>query len=151
MTTGFLRSLFFSMTFVFVLFSGSSFAQDNQTLSAILKSVEEKEKGIITKAAYDEGLWEVKICETGNCQKIYIDPVTWKEIRRRATEGKNVPPANSLSMTVIVKNIEGLNAGKIKEVEFDNGNWKAEVKKDGKKNKLYFDPLTGEQIPAIKK
>ncbi len=113
-------------------------------LSAILKSVEEQKLGLITEAEFDDGLWEVKVCDTGVCQKLYIDPRSGEEKRRRKTESDETPPADAMPLSLIVHSLEGRGLGIIQEVEFDDGYWEVELRRDGRKIKLAVDPRTAE-------
>jgi hypothetical protein len=63
------------------------------------------------------------------------------------------PPEGSKSLTEILRPIEtGPDFGYFEEVEFENGKYKIEYyKKDGSKQKMEIDPLTGaprEPAPA---
>lgn len=49
---------------------------NSKPLSEILKSVEMQKLGVISEAEYDDGLWEVNVCDVVDCQKLYIDPGT---------------------------------------------------------------------------
>lgn len=148
MTIRNILSVYFILAFSIFLISESAKAQDKILLSTILKSIEEREPGVIANAEYDEDLWEIEICDSGKCQKLYIDPITGQEIRRRSTDEKDIPQPNSVLISVIAAKIESTNGGKIKEIEFDDGYWEAEIKKDGQRNKLYFNSATGEQVPG---
>ena len=116
----------------------------SKPLSAILKSVEEQRLGVITEAEFDDGLWEVKICDVGACQKLYIDPRSGEEKRRRNTYPDKMPPANAMPLSTIVQSVEARESGVITEVDFDDGFWEVELHKDGRKSKLAIDPRSGE-------
>jgi len=117
---------------------------DSVPLSAILKSVEEQKLGVIREAEFDHGLWEVKVCDAGACQKLYIDPMSGKEKGRRKSDIGEIPPANAMPISMIVQSIEARRLGVIEEVELDHGFWEIELRKEGRKNKLSADPKTGE-------
>lgn len=116
----------------------------SRPLSAILKSVEEQRLGVITEAEFDNGLWEVKICDVGACQKLYIDPRSGEEKRRRKTSPDEMPSANAMLLSTIVQSVEARQLGVITEVDFDDGFWEVELRKDGRKIKLAIDPKSGE-------
>lgn len=117
----------------------------SKLLSTILKSVEGQEFGVITGAEFDDGWWEVKVCKDDACQKRYIDPKSGDENRRRKTDTDNeLPSANAKSLSAIVQSVEDRGLGFITEVEFDDGFWEVELRKDGQKSKLDIDPRTGE-------
>ncbi len=117
---------------------------DSKPLSVILKSVEEQKLGVIREAEFDHGLWEVKVCDSGPCQKLCIDPISGKEKGRRKSDIGEIPPANATPISMIVQSIEARRLGVIEEVEFDHGSWEIELHKRGRENKLYADPKTGE-------
>jgi hypothetical protein len=116
----------------------------SRPLSSILSAVEAQKLGSISEAEFDDGRWEVKVCQAGACQKLYIDPRTGKETRRRKTDSDDVPPPNAIPLSKIVQSVEARGLGIITEVEFDDGYWEVELRKDGRKIKLVLDPLTGE-------
>ena len=117
----------------------------SKPLSAILKSLEGQELGVLASTEFDDGWWEVKVCKAGACQKLYIDPRTGEEKRRRKTDSDDeLPPANAKPLSAIVQSIEDRGLGAIAEVEFDDGFWEVELRKDGRKIKLDVDPSTGE-------
>lgn len=113
-------------------------------LSAILKSVEEQRLGSITEAEFDDGYWEVKICGPGACRKLYLDPRTGEEKRRSKTDSDEMPPPGSMSISAIIQSVEARGLGTITEVEFDDGLWQVELRRDDRKIKLAIDPMTGE-------
>lgn len=116
----------------------------NKPLSAILKAIEERRLGSIAEAEYDDDLWEVTVCGDGGCQKLYLDPRTGEELRRKAAGPEELPPAGAMPLSTIVQAVEALGLGFIEEVEFEDGVWEFELHKDGGKVKLVADPMTGE-------
>lgn len=116
----------------------------SKPLSLILKMVEEQKLGSITDAEFDDGLWELKVCATAVCQKLYIDPKSGTEVRRLKTDSEEIPPANALALSTIILSVEARNPGIITEVDFDDGFWKVDLHKDGQKIRLVIDPKTGE-------
>jgi hypothetical protein len=116
-------------------------------LSAILKSLEEQGLGVITEAEFDDGLWEVKICDAGACQKLYIDPMSGEEKRRRETGSDEIPPADAMPLSTIVQSVDAGGLWVVTEVHFDDGFWEVELRKAGRKVKLAIDPRTGETRP----
>ncbi|TLD43200.1 MAG: hypothetical protein JETT_0504 [Candidatus Jettenia ecosi] len=118
---------------------------DSKPLSSILKSVEGQELGIITDVDFDDSWWEIKVCKSSDCLKLYIDPKSGKEERRKTDNSDDeLPPANTKPLSAIVQSLEDRNQGVITDVEFDEGLWEAELREGGKKSKLYIDPKTGE-------
>lgn len=79
---------------------------NSQPLSSILKSVEAQKIGIIANAELDEGLWEVKVCNSGECQKLYIDPISGMEKFRKGTDREELPPADALLISTIIESLE---------------------------------------------
>ncbi|MGQ3685280.1 MAG: PepSY domain-containing protein [Candidatus Loosdrechtia sp.] len=116
----------------------------SKPLSEILKTVEEMNIGVITEAEFDDGIWEMKVCDAGTCQKLYIAPESGKETRRRKTEAGEIPPPSALPLSTVIRSVEASVPGIIKEVEFEDGFWEVELRKDGQKIKLTIDPGTGE-------
>lgn len=116
---------------------------DGKPLSTILKSVEDKQLGSIVEAEFDDGLWEVKVCNSGTCQKLYIAPRTGEEVRRRRAESEEVPPAGSKPVSTIVQSVEAQGLGTITEVEFEHGRWEVKLRKDGQTTRTDIDPMTG--------
>lgn len=112
-------------------------------LSVILKSVEDRKLGSISEAEFDDGLWEVKVCSAEACEKLDIDPQTGEEKHRRKKASDEIPPANSRPISTIIESVEGRNSGVVSEVEFDDGFWEVELRKDGRKTRLVLDPMTG--------
>ncbi|MDY0111271.1 MAG: PepSY domain-containing protein [Candidatus Krumholzibacteria bacterium] len=117
---------------------------DSKPLSEILLSVEQQRLGVFSEAEFDDGLWELKVCDSGACQKLYIAPRSGDEIRRRRVDLDETPPANAKPISVIVQSVEALGLGVITEVEFDDGFWEIDIHKDRRKTKLIVDPITGE-------
>ncbi|MCF6156553.1 MAG: PepSY domain-containing protein [Candidatus Brocadia sp.] len=124
--------------------AGEILPPGNKPLSLILKSVEERKLGSITEAEFEDGLWEVKICGAAACQKLYLDPRTGDEKRRRKTDSDEIPLANAMSISTIIQSIEARGMGTVIEVDFDDGFWEVELRKDRQKMKLVVDPMTGE-------
>ena len=117
----------------------------SKPLSALLKSLEGQELGVFTSTEFDEGWWEIKVCKAGACQKLYIDPKSGEEKRRRQADSHDeLPPANAKPLSAIVQSIEDRGLGAIREIEFDEGFWEVELRRDGRNIKLYVDPRTGE-------
>lgn len=127
-----------------VVLAGEAPPPYSRPLSAILSSVEMQRLGGIAEAEFDSGLWEVKVCDARACQKLYIDPRSGRETRRRSTGAEEMPPANAKLLSTIVESIESTRSEVITEVEFDDGFWEVELRKDGRKTKLAIDPTTGE-------
>jgi len=118
--------------------------QGSKSLSEILKSVEQQKLGGIAEAEFDDCLWEVKACDVGACQKLYIDPMSAEEKRRRKTDSDEMPPANAVPLSRIIQSVEARGLGILTEVEYDNALWELDLRKDGQKIKLTIDPRGGE-------
>jgi len=116
----------------------------SKPLSEILESVEEQKLGVITEAEFDDGLWEVKVCDAGACQKLYITPKSGEETHRSKTDSDEMPPVSAMPLSTIIKSVEARGLGIITEVEFDDGFWEVELRKDGRKSELAIDPKSGE-------
>ena len=117
---------------------------DGKPLSLILKSVEEQKLGSITEVEFDDGLWEVKVCGAAACQKLHIDARSGDERRRRNADSDEIPPAGSMPISTIIESIEARGLGTVTEVDFDDGAWDVELRRDRQKMKLVVDPMTGE-------
>lgn len=126
-----------------VAWAGDLPPSGSKSLSEILKSVEQQKLGVISEAEFDDGLWEVKICDAGACQKLYIDPRSGMEKRRRKTDSDDMPSAGAMPLSTVVQSVEARGLGIITEVEFDDEFWEIEVRKNGRKIKLALDPRTG--------
>jgi hypothetical protein len=127
-----------------VVGAGELPSPDSRPLSAILKSVEEQRLGVISEVEFDDGLWEVKICDVGACQKLYIDPMSGEEKRRGKTDSDEMPPANAMPLSTIVQSVDAGGLWVVTEVHFDDGFWEVELRKDGRKVKVTIDPRTGQ-------
>lgn len=117
---------------------------NSKPLSAILKSVEDRRLGSISEVEFDDGLWEVKVCDAKACQELYLDPQTGEERRRTKEDSDEMPLANAMPISAIIQSVEARGLGVVTEVDFDKGSWKVELRKDGQEIKLYIDPMTGE-------
>ena len=136
-----------------VAWAGDVPPSGSKPLSEILKAVEQQKLGDISAVEFDNdlwdnglwinGLWEVKVCDAGACQKLHIDPVSGIEKRRRKTDSDDMAPTGAMSLSAIVQSVETRRMGIITEVEFDDGYWEVELRKDGRKIKLALDPRTG--------
>jgi hypothetical protein len=117
---------------------------DGMRLSAIVKAVEAKDVGIITGAEFDDGLWEVKTRQGKTAAKPYLDPRSGAQKRRKAEDADDeMPPAGSKPLSEIIRALEEQSIGVITSVEFDDGYWEVEFRRDGAKRKLDIDPRTG--------
>ena len=117
---------------------------DALPLSTILKKLEQGHSGKIAEAEFDDGYWEVKVCKSDACQKLYIQPRSGVEKRRRHTHYEETPPPGAMKLSSIVYGLEAHRLGTITEIEFDDGVWEVELRRSGRKIKLYIDPMTGE-------
>ena len=141
----FLSGLYLLLATISIAWADELPPPDSKPLSAILKSLEGQELGIITRIEFDDGWWEVKVCKGPACHKLYIDPRSGEENRRReAGSDYELPPANAKPLSSIVRSIEDSKAGVITEVKFDDGFWEVDLLEDGQKIQLDIDPGTGE-------
>jgi uncharacterized membrane protein YkoI len=116
----------------------------SKPLSSILQAVEGLKIGSITDAEFDDGAWEIKACAGRACHKLDIDPISGAEKRRRATDADDaLPPTDGIALSAIAASIEARHEGIISEVDFDDGYWEFEVRKDGQTMKVDVDPKTG--------
>lgn len=141
-------TIFLLLGFLLAPLSGADAGElpppDARPLSVILQSVEEQKLGSISEAEFDDGFWEVKVCASSACQKLYLDPRTAAEKYRRKTDTEEIPPANSMPISTIIQSVEARELGTITEVEFEHGFWEVELRKNKQKIKLIIDPMTGE-------
>jgi len=115
-------------------------------LSGILASLEDTDVGVITKAEFDDGYWEIKAVKNGQRTKLYVHPDTGQIDRRKSENNDDdVPPSDALRLSEIVKGVEQRGVGVITEVEFDDSRWEIKVRDNGKRVDLRVDPRTGEQ------
>jgi hypothetical protein len=82
---------------------------DGKPLSVILKSVEGQKLGAITSVEFDDGWWEVKVGTDSACHKVYINPKSGEEKRRRTTDLDNELPPSFKPLSVIVESVEERN------------------------------------------
>lgn len=114
---------------------------NGKPLSTIIKSVEDKTKATITEAEFDDGYWEVEINKNNVCRKLYLDPTTGNELRRKYIRcDDDLPPAGSLPLSTIIRYVEDHEKGIIVEVEFDDGLWEFKLIQNGRKFKMYMNP-----------
>jgi hypothetical protein len=113
-------------------------------LSEILESVEGQKLGVFSEAEFDDGLWELKVCEANGCRKLYIAPKSGDEIRRRKADSDEIPPANARPLSMIIRSVEAQGSEAVTEIEFVDGFWEVDLRGEGKKTKLIIDPMTGE-------
>lgn len=90
-------------------------------------------------------MWEVKVCATDGCQKLYINPKSGKEKRRKRIGSDEIPPTNVLILSTIIQSFEARKLGTITDVEFDEGFWDVELFKRGQGIELAIDSMTGEE------
>lgn len=117
---------------------------DAKPPSEILQAVEARHTGAITEVEFDEGHWGIKVCENRTCLQLLLDPRTGEERGRRTDRCEDsLPPRNRRPLSEIVRALETRGAGVIVEIEFDDGYWEVELRKDGRKTKLDVHPRTG--------
>lgn len=124
---------------------GAAKGMEGMPLSVLLRSLEEKAYGIPVEAEFDDGYWKVTVCKPDACRRAHVDPRTAEEMRwRRAHHHYGLPPEGALPLSAVVQIVESRGLGMIEEVEFDNGAWKFDLRREGRKHRLYIDPGTGE-------
>lgn len=114
-------------------------------LSAIVQGLE-GQAGQIVEAELDDGMWEIKQCSATACQKLYVDPQSGKEVRRRPTDQERLPPSNGKKLSALLQQVESSQKGRIVEAEFDHGVWEVKLRAGGQTHKLWLDPLSGKQL-----
>ncbi len=119
---------------------------DARPLSTIIETVEGQQLGSVTQAEFDDGLWQVDVCNSGACQTLYFDPSTGDENRREDDDDDSdeMPPTGSMPVATIARSVESQGLGVIKEIEFDDGSWEVDVRRDGRKIELSIDPMNGQ-------
>lgn len=107
---------------------------DGQRLTAIVQSVERKALGAIQGVEYERdwwkmtGLWEITVCEE-RCLKLYIDPKSGEERRRKSDDLEDeLPPASTQKPSAIAKSFEDGKLGFITEMEFEHGAWQVKFR-----------------------
>ena len=120
--------------------------QGSTPLSTILRSVESQHLGTIAEAEFDDGLWQVKACQATSCDKLYLDPTTGKEVRRRKSGSESLPPAGAMALSAVIQRAESSQRGRVSEVEFDHGHWEVELRNGTRKTKLLINPATGQEL-----
>lgn len=114
-------------------------------LSTILQELEEKNVGVIVSVEFDDGMWEVKTCKDGACQKRYLDTASGEEKRVKLQKWDDaLPPADGKKLSEIVRAVEARGLGNVEEIEFDDGYWEIELRKDGEEIEIKIDARTGE-------
>lgn len=116
---------------------------DGRPLSEIVGSVEAMKFGVVTSVEFDDGLWEVKTRQGRSATKLYLDPRSGAERRRRPDDAEEAPPAGAKPLSAIIAALEKQNAGVITSVEFDDGYWEVKLRRDGAKHKIDIVPQTG--------
>jgi hypothetical protein len=123
---------------------------DGQALSAIVQSVERQDLGIIRSVEYERdwwklnGRWEVSVCKE-RCVEIYIDARSGMEERRKSGDSEDpLPPMDGKALSAISRSVEERKAGVITEMEFEDGRWEVELRRNYKKSNLNIDPRTGQ-------
>lgn len=120
--------------------------QGSRPLSTILKSVEGQHLGTVAEAEFDDGLWQIKVCQTNGCEKLYINPNTGKEVRRNASGPEELPPTGSLALSSVIQGVEAMQPGRVSEVEFEHSHWEVELRDGVHKTKLWINPATGRPL-----
>lgn len=120
---------------------------NSKLLSAILKSIEAQNLGIVTNVEFDDAYWEVEIYKAGAETKLYVDAISG-EIKRQDTDDVDgeLPPEKGKPLSAIVESLEKQNLGTITSIEFDEGVWDVEIRDDGAETELKIDPMSGDRI-----
>ncbi len=112
-------------------------------LSSIIGSLETGDYGVIKSIEFDDGLWEAEVCKD-TCTKLYIQPQSGAVTRTEQEDAESeLPQQGGVPLSKIVASLEEQKVGVITEVEFDDGFWEVEIRKNGTKRKLNIDPNTG--------
>ncbi len=119
---------------------------DALLLSEVVARLDAREKGVITGIEFDDGLWEAEIRDGRTAVKVYLQPSDGSEVRRRTSDPDEQPPANAKPLAEILTLLEKDGIGVIHEVEFDDGLWEIEARKDGRDVELKADPVTGKRV-----
>lgn len=116
----------------------------SKPLSKILQSVEEQKSGVVAEVEFEDGLWEVTVCEADACEELHIDPESGGVKQTEKTGSEETPPDNAMQLSKIVQTVEDREQGIVTEVEFDDEVWEIELLKNGEEMELEIDPATGE-------
>jgi len=131
---------------------GAGQAAEAKALSAIVKGLEDQSLGTIHDIEREASHWEVSIA-TGDGQfNLRLDPRTGEE-RGRSTESEredDLPPRDAMPLSQVLERVENEHArgAEIREVEFDDGWWESELRREGRKMELDLDPRTGDRRRA---
>lgn len=114
-------------------------------ISEIVAILEDRESGVLTQIEFDDRVWEAQLnVGPASGVRIEIDPSDGSEIRRHDDERAEQPPANAMALSEILNDLENQDFGLIYDVEFDDGYWEIEAKREGTDVKIKIDPVTGE-------
>ncbi len=119
--------------------------RDGKPLVEIVATLENEQIGAITAIEFDDGFWEAEVHQDGRETDLTIDPQTGKITRRTPDTDirEELPPANGMPLSAILRTLTKQDVGVITEVEFDDGVWEVEVRQNGRERKLRLEPLTG--------
>ncbi|MBS7351223.1 MAG: hypothetical protein KIG95_13945 [Comamonas sp.] len=100
-----------------------------QPLSSILAAAQTHSTpaSSIVQADFDDGRWEITICQPDECHKHYIDPHSAAQLAQRRTDLKPMPHAEALPITQIAGQVEAARLGSITSVEWEHGHWQVEL------------------------
>jgi len=124
-------------------------AKDAKPLAEIVKTLEDRQLGMITEMEFDDGKWEGKVCKAPDtCLSLQLDARTGEETKRKTEKSKeDTPPAETAALSGILESMASKGLGTPIDVEWESeGYWEVEVLADGqkKKKKLKIDPVTGD-------
>lgn len=114
-------------------------------LSQILSNVEANGARTVYSAEQDRRGWEVVSCagRSRDCVEEVID-ATSGEVRFREREMVSLlPPQGALPASQIASQIEAMNIGQIREMEFDDRRWEVDVRNGARRAEFRIDPMTG--------
>ncbi len=133
------------MMSTFFVFAEDKPPVDAKPLSGIVKSLEDANIGLITSAEFDDGRWEVQVHNDGRWFELSVDPKTGEIKQQRPDDADDdIPPADGLRLSVVIKSVEDAKHGVVTEADFDDGRWEIQTNKDGRWTTLFVDPKTGE-------
>lgn len=96
-------------------------------LSEILATADSLGLGQIVEAEFDDGRWDIILCEQATCYKVEFDPISGQELRRKSADSKRLPPASAAPLTTVITQVEVANPGVITAADYDDGYWSVEL------------------------
>lgn len=121
---------------------------DAAPVSRIVAALVQREPGaIVTAIEFDDNAWEADARLGDAWWTIDLSPKDGAEVRRRKTDAADeLPPQNAKPLAEVLAALESEGVGVIEEVEFDDGLWNVEARKNGRKTTVKVDPVTGKRV-----